>query len=367
MDSASASLIYSLLKDDTAAELARIKRTKVTHPDTDSTDHEAALESWKNELERFQSQPLHFITEIGRGNTVVEDHQVERVTDEDEDSSDDNDNQGSEEVLPRLANTSVAVEEESGVERITADDDEDSDDDRDSETDSNPSLESENGASDVELEEVSVTGSQDMASIISRSPSLSSLSSTPSPPTDYEDILPRERCLACMEYLHTEDLIQCPCNHYYCEGCLSDFVKATLSDASIFPPKCCDEPIPFPIVKPVLSKAVVRKYENRVKEIETPPSICFRTECAKPIQAKNINDHIGYCTKCKRRTCTFCGKEAHFGDCNNKKEWDAVRVMAKKQKWKVCPTCKVYVARASGCNHIRYTCPYNLQDCVIVC
>ncbi|KAJ5945733.1 E3 ubiquitin-protein ligase [Penicillium verhagenii] len=348
MDSASASLIYSLLQDDTAAELARIKRTKVTHPDYDSTDHEAAVESWQSELERFRSQPLLFIAEIGRGNTVVEDHQVERETENDEDSSDDNDNPELEEIIPGLG-ALIPVEEESEVESITADDDEDSDDDRDaaSETDSNHSLENENGASDFEPEEASVTGSQDKASIISCSPSLSSLSSTPSPPTDYEDMLPRERCLACLEYLYTEDLIQCPCDHYYCAGCMSDFVKATLSDTSIFPPKCCDKLIPFPTIKPSLSKVVVRKYEDRLKEMEAPPSICFNTECAKPIRAKNINDHIGFCTQCTRRTCTFCGKEAHFGDCKNKKEWDALQGMAKKKKMEgvpylqsVCGSCE---------------------------
>ncbi|KAJ6005963.1 hypothetical protein N7451_003907 [Penicillium sp. IBT 35674x] len=47
MDSASASLIYELLRSDAAAELDRVKRVKVTQPDSDSPDHEAAIKSWK--------------------------------------------------------------------------------------------------------------------------------------------------------------------------------------------------------------------------------------------------------------------------------------------------------------------------------
>ncbi|KAJ5745982.1 hypothetical protein N7520_011164 [Penicillium odoratum] len=84
MDSASANLIYELMKSDTAAELDRIKRIKVTQPNLDLPDREAALNSWKREINHFLLRPQEFIAAFERADNA-EDSEPETVADGDSD------------------------------------------------------------------------------------------------------------------------------------------------------------------------------------------------------------------------------------------------------------------------------------------
>ncbi|KAJ5653934.1 hypothetical protein N7490_000937 [Penicillium lividum] len=305
MDSASANLIYELMKSDTAAELDRIKRVKVTQPDLDLPDREAALKSWKREIDHFLLRPQEFVAAFERANDA-EDSEPETVADGDSDDE------------------------------------------------SSPASESESGADHV-------TNSDDEASIVSHSSSLSSLSATPSLDEldhERETLAPGYKgCVACLETLWMEDMTECPCSHFFCDICMGNFVEASLADISIFPPKCCDKPIPWPTIKPALGLELVRRFEETVAEMNKPPPqpqlICSNARCSKPIPAKQIQDHVGACPKCKHHTCTFCGEEFHAGDCRNKKDWKKLEVIAKKNEWRMCPKCKAFVERTSGCNHIR--------------
>ncbi|KAJ6102690.1 hypothetical protein N7486_005117 [Penicillium sp. IBT 16267x] len=307
MDSASASLIYELLKSDTAAELDRVKRVKVTQPDSDSPYHEAALKSWKREIDLFQSRPQELIAALERANTV-ENPEPGSVASHDGDHDPD---------------------------------DEDEDDDNDDGVDGN---------------------GDDEMSMVSSTSSLSLLSATPSLP-DSETDAPSSNlpgCIACMEHLPAENIIECPCSHYYCHDCIGMFVEAALADISIFPPRCCSTPIPWPTMKASLDNAMAQKFEERLAEVNRPAPpvpqvICFGKRCLAPIPARKVQDHVGICSKCKRRTCAFCGEESHAGDCNNKKDWERLEATAKRKKWKMCPNCKAFVSRTDGCNHIRYT------------
>ncbi|KAJ5802873.1 uncharacterized protein N7503_005323 [Penicillium pulvis] len=319
MDSASASLIYELLRSDTAAELDRVKRVKVTQPDLDSPDHEAALESWKREIDHFDSRPQEFIAALERIN-IVQDPEPDDV-------SADGDH----------------ADEGNGVDSYYL-----FDDDTSSESSADQSAEAVTTDSDGEV------------SLVSRSSSLSLLSATPSL-SDLETDVPasnQQECIACMEALPAEDMSKCPCSHYYCNSCIESFVEATLADISLFPPKCCGTPIPWSTIKPALRDSMVKKFEERLAEVNKPPppvpqTICSDKRCLTPIPADRVHDHVGICPKCKCSTCTFCGNESHPGDCNNKKEWKKLEITAKQRKWKMCPTCKAFVERTYGCNHIR--------------
>lgn len=319
MDSASASLIYELLRSDTATELDRVKRVKVTQPDSNSPDHEAALKSWKREIDHFESRPQEFIAALERANTVEES--------EPNNASDDDDHD----------------DDESGL-------------DGDSLVGDDSSSES----SVDQLAEAFVSDSDDEVSMVSRSSSLSLISTTPSL-ADSETDAPASKlqeCIACMEPLPAQNMIECPCSHYYCNGCIETFVEATLADISIFPPKCCNRPIPWPTIKPAIKNTMAQKFEERLTEVNksspwASQTICSDKRCLTPIPADKVHDHVGICPKCKRSTCTFCGNESHAGDCNNKKDWEMLERTAKQKKWMMCPNCKAFVERTYGCNHIR--------------
>lgn len=319
MDSASASLIYELLRSDTAAELDRVKRVKITQPDSDSPDHEVALKSWEREIDRFQSRPQDFIAVLERANMVDES--------EPDHASDDDDHDDDEKGLNGDDSSS-----------------EPSIDDLNPFDYRNPSF--------MDDDPLSTISRSSSLSLLSRTPSLSN-SETDAPASNLQG------CIACMEALPAQDMIKCPCSHYYCNSCIDTFVEASLADISIFPPKCCSTPIPWPTIKPVIEDALSQKFEERLAEVKNSPppvpqTICSDTRCLAPIPADKVRDHVGICPKCKRSTCTFCGNESHAGDCNNKKHWKMLERTAKQEKWKMCPNCKAFVERTCGCNHIRY-------------
>ncbi|KAJ5636093.1 uncharacterized protein N7484_009406 [Penicillium longicatenatum] len=330
MDSASASLIYEILKRDIAAELDRIKRVKVTQPDLDSPDHEAALKSWEREIDHFETRPREFIAALERANTI-EYPQPGNVFDgnHDGDSVDDNDDHND---VGDSVSTDFSEESEG-----------------DSEVD--------------QLIETFVTDSDDEVSIVSRSSTLTLLSATPSLPYSGTDAPTSDlhRCIACTESLPDRDMIKCQCPHYYCNSCIQIFVEAALADISIFPPKCCSTPIPWPTIKPALKGTMAQRFEERLAEVNksalpVPQIICSNKHCLALIPADKVQDHVGICSKCKQSTCTFCEKASHAGDCNNKKDWNKLQSTAKQNKWMMCPNCKAFVSRTYGCNHMKYIC-----------
>ena len=50
-------------------------------------------------------------------------------------------------------------------------------------------------------------------------------------------------CTSCIEYVPPNLLIHLPCVHRYCIPYITEYLKATLTTGSTFPPKCCGRPI----------------------------------------------------------------------------------------------------------------------------
>lgn len=51
------------------------------------------------------------------------------------------------------------------------------------------------------------------------------------------------RCAACQEHVRFFDTARVPCSHEYCRECLQDLFRASMTDDSLFPPRCCRQPI----------------------------------------------------------------------------------------------------------------------------
>lgn len=52
-------------------------------------------------------------------------------------------------------------------------------------------------------------------------------------------------CIACTDRFPPAALLRSPCSHEYCRECLVGLVQSSLRDESLFPPRCCTQPIPI--------------------------------------------------------------------------------------------------------------------------
>lgn len=46
------------------------------------------------------------------------------------------------------------------------------------------------------------------------------------------------RCISCLEHKKFFDVARAPCNHEYCRECLEELFETSLTDESLFPPRC---------------------------------------------------------------------------------------------------------------------------------
>lgn len=56
---------------------------------------------------------------------------------------------------------------------------------------------------------------------------------------------PRIRCVICREQLIFFKVIKALCSDYYCQDCLVRLFQASLTDETLFPPRCCQKSIPL--------------------------------------------------------------------------------------------------------------------------
>lgn len=59
------------------------------------------------------------------------------------------------------------------------------------------------------------------------------------------DTVPMQVCVIFDEENHLYDVLQAPCDHFYCRFCFHSLVDASTRDESLFPPRCCLEVIPL--------------------------------------------------------------------------------------------------------------------------
>jgi hypothetical protein len=160
-------------------------------------------------------------------------------------------------------------------------------------------------------------------------------------------------CTACLENTRSYDAAQVPCDHQYCRTCLQDLFRASIMDDSLFPPKCCRQMIPADSVRTHLTRDLVRQYENKKIEYETPDrTYCFAPFCSTFIRVKNIAKERATCPACHRVTCTMCKAKAHRGDCPADTGLQLVLTTANENGWQRCYRCRRVVELDIGCNHI---------------
>ncbi|KAJ2999212.1 hypothetical protein NUW58_g67 [Xylaria curta] len=176
--------------------------------------------------------------------------------------------------------------------------------------------------------------------------------------------LQRRLCDACGEQKHFAELSRTPCQHEYCRRCLSRLFQDAMVDESLFPPRCCRQPIPLDRSQLFLDADVVRQFRQKAIGFSTPNrTYCRNTDCAAFIPPNNCSSTTASCNQCHSRTCTTCKDAFHDGDCPNDEQLQRVLHLAREQGWQRCQNCWGMVELNTGCDHM--TCRCGFQFCYI--
>ncbi|KAJ0302481.1 hypothetical protein COL5a_001424 [Colletotrichum fioriniae] len=126
-------------------------------------------------------------------------------------------------------------------------------------------------------------------------------------------------CDSCKDAYTPIAVAQLPCKHNYCRDCLRTLFELSLTDESLFPPRCCKLPIPVDggFARVLLSPKLVGEFRAKEIEFSTPNrTYCHRPTCSIFIPKEFIRGDVGTCPQCQYQTCTMCkGAEHGNQDC----------------------------------------------------
>lgn len=161
------------------------------------------------------------------------------------------------------------------------------------------------------------------------------------------------RCTVCYENVRFFDTARVPCGHEYCRECLQDLYRASMTDDSLFPPRCCKQPITSGGVRIFLTSDIIAQYEQKKIEVETPDrTYCSNPTCSVFIRSANIVGDQGTCSVCTTTTCTICKAASHTGDCPSDTALAQLLETANENGWQRCFSCRSVVDLEIGCNHM---------------
>ncbi|XMA13408.1 hypothetical protein WAI453_006199 [Rhynchosporium graminicola] len=169
---------------------------------------------------------------------------------------------------------------------------------------------------------------------------------------------PKHHCTACRDTFSFCELSRAPCTHEYCRSCLQDLFITSMTDDTLFPPRCCRQPItPSMSIRIYLTTKIVDDYEAKKVEFDTPNrTYCSNPLCSSFIRTNCVVEERASCQVCQVVTCTICKGTAHDGDCPEDEALNLVLETARQNEWQRCYNCNRLVELATGCNHITCTC-----------
>lgn len=148
-------------------------------------------------------------------------------------------------------------------------------------------------------------------------------------------------CVSCMTDVSYLDALRCPCSHDYCRDCISALFEAAIGDETLFPARCCSQPIPLGLNRIFLPATLVGRYRAKELEYQTPNrTYCHDRSCSTFIPPQFIRDTRATCIKCNRHTCINCKRKHHRDECPpDMATLDVLRI-ANDQGWRRCYSCK---------------------------
>lgn len=167
-------------------------------------------------------------------------------------------------------------------------------------------------------------------------------------------------CSACMEQHPRFDLLELACkrkdettSHAYCRTCLNDLFESSLTDTTLFPPRCCRVPIRLSACMHLLPAKLIQRCEEKEVELATAnPVYCSNLSCARFIPPRNITADVATCLGCHSKTCGICKNKNHNGVCPKDPTVQMLMDVASEKKWTRCYQCRTMVELLHGCYHM---------------
>ena len=179
----------------------------------------------------------------------------------------------------------------------------------------------------------------------------------------------RVNCIICHDSCRYFETFKTPCEHHYCRNCLVALVEAFTRDESLFPLRCCQDPIPVAEVLPILSLALRALFQRKNAEFSVLTRnrlYCSNLNCSTFLGSSEgrLSLFAIACPRCLANTCPRCKESAHPGDgCDVSTSNEALQTLAKSQGWQTCPGCNAIVELNHGCYHM--TCRCKAQFCYL--
>lgn len=169
-------------------------------------------------------------------------------------------------------------------------------------------------------------------------------------PADIEETL---QCAACTGNRMWFETVKLPCGHDYCEDCISDLFEQSMNDETLYPPRCCRQPIPLNSTSPFLRAGLFEAFNEKKTELDASDRLyCHEPSCNAFIPPDQIEHDIATCPQCHRNTCTICRRASHLGDCPEDTELQQVLQLAQETGWQRCYKCHRLVELDRGCYHM---------------
>ena len=126
-------------------------------------------------------------------------------------------------------------------------------------------------------------------------------------------------CIICHEFCRYFETLKTPCDHHYCKNCLVVLVEAFTRDESLFPLRCCQDPIPVAEVLPSLSLELRSLFRQKNAEfsVHTRDRLyCSNLDCSTFLESSEGRLSVSAieCPHCLVNTCPRCKESAHPGE-----------------------------------------------------
>ncbi|KAF4982579.1 hypothetical protein FZEAL_1811 [Fusarium zealandicum] len=175
-------------------------------------------------------------------------------------------------------------------------------------------------------------------------------------------------CVCCGDRFPPPALSECPCSHEYCRECLVTLVQSSLRDESLFPPRCCRQPIPIETKGRFLPPELIGEFRAKKIESETPNRVyCSDPFCSTFVPPQFIKTEVAHCPRCHKKTCALCKGETHSGVCPSDTASQEVLRIAAENGWQRCQACGRVVELDIGCNHMSKCAPITELKNVLFC
>ena len=131
-----------------------------------------------------------------------------------------------------------------------------------------------------------------------------------------------QNCVICQDPIRGGQ-IRAPCGHYYDIACVTDLFQSATRDESLFPPRCCRQPISFTAIHQHLTPVLIALFTEKEKEFGTLKRVyCAKPSCSRFLgpQSHIIFGSVMTCPApgCLTRTCCSCRSKVAHGDLHRK-------------------------------------------------